>query len=75
MTIEALIEEYIKLCKNHGCNVKSITPIEYKISARPNQVIDGKVKMEVITCTGKTLTIEHIDKFSYTTNLQTLKNL
>ena len=76
MAIETLIEEYIKRCKKHGCtNVKSITPTEYKINVNQNHVIDGKVKIEVTTYTGKTVILEHIDEFSYADNLQTLKNL
>ena len=76
MTIETLVEDYMKLCKKHGySNVKSIPPAEYRINVNPHHVIDGKVKMVVTTYTGKTVMIEHIDKFSYAENLQTLKNL
>lgn len=76
MTIETLVEEYIKRCRKYRCsNVKSITPTEYKINVNQNNVIDGKVKMEVTTYAGKIVIIEHIDEFSYADNLQTLKNL
>ena len=76
MTIESLVEQYINLCRKHGCtNVKSIIPIEYRINYNQNHVVDGVAKMEVVTYGGKTVIIEHIAAFSYIDNLQTLKTL
>ena len=76
MTIEAVVEKYIDLCNMHGlANVKSITPVEYRINAGQHHVIDGAIKLEISTYSGKTIMIEHIDKFSYADNLQTLKAL
>ena len=76
MAIESLAEKYMALCVAHGLtNVKSIVPVEYRLNTSQHKVMNGVVKMKVITNTGKMIIIEHVDEFSYADNLQTLKAL
>lgn len=73
MTIEELAKKYMELCKTYGCtNVKSITPIEYKLQ---NCAINGTVELEVASYNGKTVTIIHTNQLSYTNNIQILKEI
>lgn len=76
MAIEALVKNYEVLCYTHRvANVKAIVPVEYRLNTSQHNVMGGVVKIKVITHTGKTIIIEHVDESSYAENLQVLKAL
>lgn len=76
MTAEKLVQKYMLYCQTQSCiNVKSIVPVEYRLIVCANGVVNGIVKLQATTYSGKTVIIEHRDVSSYASNLHSLMQM